>query len=69
MPIPKEGSQAPDFDLPASSGGNIALKDLRGKELYASAGLVDSASSTCCTVAEPFCHSTFISRSSASVRV
>ena len=33
MPIPKEGSQAPDFDLPASSGGNIALKDLRGKNV------------------------------------
>ena len=25
------GSKAPDFNLPASSGGKIALKDLRGK--------------------------------------
>src|SRR5437868_6347768 len=28
-----EGSQAPDFNLPASSGGNIALKDLKGKNV------------------------------------
>ena len=33
MPIPPEGSKAPEFDLPASNGGNIALKDLRGKNI------------------------------------
>src|SRR5579862_9270669 len=31
--IPKEGSKAPDFDLPASNGQNIALKDLKGKNV------------------------------------
>jgi peroxiredoxin Q/BCP len=33
MPIPEEGSKAPDFNLPASTGGNIALKDLKGKNV------------------------------------
>ena len=33
MPIPQEGSKAPDFDLPASHGKNIALKDLKGKNV------------------------------------
>jgi peroxiredoxin Q/BCP len=27
----KEGMKAPDFDLPASTGGNISLKGLKGK--------------------------------------
>ncbi|MDE1920699.1 MAG: thioredoxin-dependent thiol peroxidase [Candidatus Omnitrophica bacterium] len=31
MPIPSEGSKAPEFNLPATSGGAIALKDLKGK--------------------------------------
>src|ERR1700691_2346540 len=30
MPIPLEGSRAPEFNLPASTGVNIALKDLKG---------------------------------------
>jgi len=29
----KEGGKAPHFDLPASSGSNISLKDLRGKNI------------------------------------
>jgi len=33
MPIPAEGSKAPEFVLPASTGGNIALKDLKGKNV------------------------------------
>jgi len=33
MPIPQEGTKAPDFSLPASNGGNIALKDLKGKNV------------------------------------
>ncbi len=33
MPIPQAGSKAPDFDLAASSGQNIALKDLKGKNV------------------------------------
>lgn len=33
MAIPQEGKKAPEFDLPASSGGNIALKDLKGKNV------------------------------------
>ena len=33
MLIPVEGSKAPDFNLAASSGGNIALKDLKGKNV------------------------------------
>ena len=33
MPIPQESSKAPDFNLPGSSGGNIALKDLKGKNV------------------------------------
>ena len=28
----KEGSKAPDFNLPASDGRNISLKDFKGKE-------------------------------------
>ncbi len=33
MPIPQEGSKAPDFNLPASNGGNIALGDLIGRNV------------------------------------
>jgi thioredoxin-dependent peroxiredoxin len=33
MPIPQEGSKAPEFNVPASSGGHIALKDLKGKNV------------------------------------
>ena len=33
MPIPKEGINAPDFNLPASTGANITLKDLKGKNV------------------------------------
>jgi thioredoxin-dependent peroxiredoxin len=33
MSLPQEGNKAPDFDLPASNGGNIALKDLKGKNV------------------------------------
>jgi len=33
MSTPKEGSKAPDFDLPASNGGNIALKDLHSRNI------------------------------------
>jgi peroxiredoxin Q/BCP len=33
MPIPKEGAKAPDFDLPASNGKNITLKDLKNKNV------------------------------------
>ena len=33
MPIPPEESQAPDFNLPSSNGGNITLKDLKGKNV------------------------------------
>ncbi len=33
MSTPQEGTKAPDFNLPASSGGNIALKDLKGKNV------------------------------------
>src|SRR5690348_8669469 len=38
-------------------------------ELYARAGLIGSSSRMACTVAGPFCHSTSIRRSSASVNV
>ncbi len=31
MPLPREGEKAPDFNLPAANGKNIALKDLKGK--------------------------------------
>jgi peroxiredoxin Q/BCP len=31
--IPQAGSQAPDFNAPASNGKNIALKDLKGKNV------------------------------------
>ncbi|MDE2221963.1 MAG: thioredoxin-dependent thiol peroxidase [Candidatus Omnitrophica bacterium] len=33
MPIPSQGSESPDFNLPASSGGNIALNDLKGRKI------------------------------------
>ena len=33
MTIPLKGSKAPDFNLPASTGGNIGLKDLKGKNV------------------------------------
>lgn len=33
MPVPAEGSKAPDFNLPGSNGENIALKDLKGKNI------------------------------------
>jgi len=33
MPIPQEGKKAPDFYVPASTGENIALKDLKGKNV------------------------------------
>ena len=33
MPLPLLGSNAPDFNLPASSGNNIALKNLKGKNV------------------------------------
>jgi len=33
MSVPQVGNKAPDFDLPASSGGHIALKDLKGKNV------------------------------------
>ena len=33
MTIPKEGNKAPDFNLHSSNGGNIALKDLKGKNV------------------------------------
>ena len=33
MSFPQEGNKAPDFNLPASSGGNIALKDLKDKNI------------------------------------
>ncbi len=32
MPELKEGDKAPDFTLPSSDGGNISLKDFKGKE-------------------------------------
>jgi peroxiredoxin Q/BCP len=31
MPVPKEGSVAPDFDLPANDGGRVMLSALRGR--------------------------------------
>lgn len=31
--IPAVGTPAPNFNLPASSGGNMALKDLKGKNV------------------------------------
>jgi peroxiredoxin Q/BCP len=33
MSIPQEGNKAPDFNLPASNGTYIALKDLKGKKV------------------------------------
>jgi thioredoxin-dependent peroxiredoxin len=33
MPVPKEGSKAPDFKLPASNGQTIGLKDLKGQNV------------------------------------
>ncbi len=33
MPIPQVGSKSPDFNLPASTGKDIALKDLKGKNV------------------------------------
>jgi len=33
MSIPQTGSKAPDFNLPSSNGGNIALSDLKGKNV------------------------------------
>ena len=33
MPIPPEENKAPDFNLPSSTGENIALKDLKGKNV------------------------------------
>ena len=33
MTKPKENEKAPDFDLPASDGRNISLKNLRGKKV------------------------------------
>jgi len=33
MPIPQEGNKAPEFNKPASNGKNIALKDLKGKNV------------------------------------
>jgi peroxiredoxin Q/BCP len=33
MPIPQKGTKAPDFNLAASSGGNIALKDFKAKNV------------------------------------
>ena len=33
MPIPQEGTKAPDFKLEASNGQTIALKDLNGKNV------------------------------------
>jgi peroxiredoxin Q/BCP len=33
MAMVKEGQKAPDFKLPSSEGGDIALKDLRGKSV------------------------------------
>lgn len=33
MPIPTEGTTAPDFKLPASNGQTINLKDLKGKNV------------------------------------
>jgi len=32
MPAPKVGATAPDFNVPASNGKNIALKDFKGKK-------------------------------------
>ena len=33
MQIPQEGNKAPEFNLPGSNGENIALKDLKGKNI------------------------------------
>jgi peroxiredoxin Q/BCP len=33
MPIPREGKQAPDFSVFSSEGGNISLKDLKGRNV------------------------------------
>jgi peroxiredoxin Q/BCP len=33
MSIPQKGDKAPDFNLPASNGKNIALKDLKGRNV------------------------------------
>ena len=33
MAIPRAGTEAPDFDLPASGGGRLRLSDLRGRSV------------------------------------
>ncbi len=33
MPLPQEGTKAPDFTLPSSNGQTISLKDLKGKNV------------------------------------
>lgn len=33
MTMPQEGHKAPDFNLPASNGVNISLKNLKGKDV------------------------------------
>lgn len=33
MAFKKKGSKAPDFRLPSDSGGEVSLKDFRGKKV------------------------------------